>query len=114
MSGESLTGRVCFYAQTCEEVCQSDDWWRWDQFQDLLISYGDSRMSNIMVRLNFSFKNFKAAPKLGQSPCTIAQCVWPNFAKNEKERIFIFYNLFLYNVLRYYYLSINLHYLTQH
>ena len=35
---------------------------------------------------------FKVAPKSGQSPCTIVQGFWPNFAKNEKERILHFYN----------------------
>ena len=39
-------------------------------------------------------KNFKVAPKSGQSPCTIVQGLWPNFIKNEKERILRFYYIF--------------------
>ena len=37
---------------------------------------------------------FKVAQKSGQSPCTIVHGLWPNFAKNEKERILHFYNFF--------------------
>ena len=37
----------------------------------------------------------KVAQKSGQIPCTIVQGLWPNFAKNEKERILNFYNFFL-------------------
>ena len=36
----------------------------------------------------------KVAPKSGQSPCTIVQGCWPNFAKNVKLRILSFYNIF--------------------
>ena len=32
-------------------------------------------------------KIFKVAPKSGQRPCTIVHGLWPNFMKNEKERI---------------------------
>ena len=39
---------------------------------------------------------FKVAPKLGQRPCTIVQGLWPNFIKNDKERILHFYNFFWY------------------
>ena len=43
-------------------------------------------------RLNLDFlRFFKVAQKSGQSPCTIVQGFWPNFAKNEKERILHFY-----------------------
>ena len=46
-------------------------------------------------RLNFAkndfLRFFKVAQKSGQSPCTIVQGFWPNFAKNEKERILHFY-----------------------
>ena len=37
---------------------------------------------------------FKVAQKSGQKPCTIVQGLWPNFAKNEKERILHFYYIF--------------------
>ena len=33
---------------------------------------------------------FKVAQKLGQSPCTIVQGLWPNFTKNGQERILHF------------------------
>ena len=39
---------------------------------------------------------FKVAPKSGKSPCTIVHGLWPNFTKNEKERILHFYNFFWY------------------
>ena len=39
---------------------------------------------------------FKVAQKSGQSPCTIVHGLWPNFIKNEKERILHFYNFFWY------------------
>ena len=44
-------------------------------------------------KLDF-LKNFKVAPKLGQTPCTIVQDPWPNFTKNESERILHFKNIF--------------------
>ena len=33
---------------------------------------------------------YEFTPKLGQSPCSIVQGHWPNFVKNEWERISIF------------------------
>ena len=41
----------------------------------------------ILIKIGFLKKIFKVAPKSGQSPCTIVQGHWPNFMKNEKERI---------------------------
>ena len=45
----------------------------------------------IPIKIGF-FRIFKVAQKLGQSPCTIVYGNWPNFVKNENERIF--YNFF--------------------
>ena len=46
----------------------------------------------ILIKIGF-FTNFKVAPKLDKSPCTIyVQGLWPNFNKNDKERILHFYN----------------------
>ena len=28
-------------------------------------------------------KKFKVAQESGQIPCTIVQCIWPNFVKND-------------------------------
>ena len=39
---------------------------------------------------------FKVALKSVQRPCTIVHGLWPNFIKNEKERILHFYNFFWY------------------
>ena len=39
-------------------------------------------LSSIQSNLDF-LKNFKVAPKSGQRPCTIVQCLWPNFIKNQ-------------------------------
>ena len=50
-------------------------------------------LSSFRSNLDFK-KNFKFAQKSGQSPCTIVQGLWPNFMKNEKERILHFYNFF--------------------
>ena len=48
-----------------------------------------------LFQSKFDFlKNFKVAPKSGQSPCTIVHGLGPNFIKNEKERICHFYNFF--------------------
>ena len=46
-------------------------------------------LSSFRSNLDF-LRIFKVAPKSGQSPCTIVQGFWPNFAKNEKERILHF------------------------
>ena len=50
-------------------------------------------LSRFQSKLDF-LRIFKVAQKLGQSPCTIIQGLWPNFTKNEKERILHFYNFF--------------------
>ena len=48
-----------------------------------------------LIPIKFGFlRIFKVAQKSGQSPCTIVQGLWPNFTKNEKERILHFYNFF--------------------
>ena len=47
----------------------------------------------IPIKIGF-FMNFKVAQKSGQSPCTIVHGPWPNFMKNEKERILHFYYIF--------------------
>ena len=39
-------------------------------------------------------KIFKVDQKSGQSPCTIVHGHWPNFVKNEKDRILHFYIFF--------------------
>ena len=44
------------------------------------------------IKIGFFLQFFKVAQKSGQSPCTIVQGLWPNFAKNEKERILHFNN----------------------
>ena len=36
----------------------------------------------------------KVAQKSGQSPCTIVHGLWPNFIKNEKDKILHFNNFF--------------------
>ena len=51
----------------------------------------------IPIKIRF-LKIFKVAPKSGQSPCTIVQGFWPNFAKNEKDRIHHFNNFFLIHI----------------
>ena len=50
-------------------------------------------LSSFQSKLDF-LQIFKVAQKQGQSPCTIVQGVWPNFIKNEKERILDFYYIF--------------------
>ena len=50
-------------------------------------------LSGFRSKLDF-LQIFKVAPKSGQTPCTIVQGHWPNFIKNEKERILHFYNFF--------------------
>ena len=51
-------------------------------------------LSSFKSNLDF-LKNFKVAPKSGQRQCTIiVQCLQPNFIKNQKERIYHFYNFF--------------------
>ena len=65
--------------------------------------YCVSSLSSFRSKLDF-LQFFKVAPNSGQSPCTIVQGLWPNFAKNEKERILHFYifswyiYMFLYSV----------------
>ena len=49
-----------------------------------------SSLSSFRLNLDF-LRFFKVAQKSGQSPCTIVQGFWPNFAKNEKERNLHFY-----------------------
>ena len=39
-------------------------------------------LSSFRSKLDF-LQIFKVAQKSGQSPCTIVQGLWPNFAKNE-------------------------------
>ena len=47
----------------------------------------------ILIKSKLDFlRIFKVAQKLGQSPCTIVQGHWPNFVKNDYERIFHFNN----------------------
>ena len=50
-------------------------------------------LSRFRSKLDF-LQIFKVAQKSGQTPCTIVQGHWPNFIKNEKERILHFYNFF--------------------
>ena len=51
-------------------------------------------LSGFRSKLDF-LQIFKVAPKSGQTPCTIiVQGHWPNFIKNEKEKILHFYNFF--------------------
>ena len=50
-------------------------------------------LSSFRSKLDF-FMNFKVAKESGQSPCTIVHGLWPNFMKNEKERILHFYTFF--------------------
>ena len=46
-----------------------------------------------LIPINFEFfMIFNIAKKSGPSPCTIVHGLWPNFAKNEKERILHFNN----------------------
>ena len=45
----------------------------------------------IPIKLDF-LQISKVAQKSDQSPCTIVHGPWPNFIKNEKERILHFYN----------------------
>ena len=40
------------------------------------------RLNQFRSKLDF-FKNLKVAQESGQGPCTIVQCVWPNFVKND-------------------------------
>ena len=48
----------------------------------------------ILIKIGFFLRIFKAVPKSGKSPCTIVQGRWPNFIKNENERILHFYYIF--------------------
>ena len=50
-------------------------------------------LSGFRSKLDF-LQIFKVAPKSGQTPCTIVQDHWPNFTKNDYERILHFYNFF--------------------
>ena len=54
-----------------------------------------SSLSSFRSSLDF-LRFLKVAQKSGQSPCTIVQGFFSNFAKNEKERILNFYIFFLY------------------
>ena len=45
----------------------------------------------ILIKIGF-LNFFKVAQKSGQSPCTIVHGLWPNFMKNETERILHFNN----------------------
>ena len=45
-------------------------------------------------KIGFLKKIFKVAQKSGQRPCTIVHGIWPNFAKNDKERILHLYIFF--------------------
>ena len=51
------------------------------------------RLSRFQLKLDF-LKILKVSPKSGQGPCTVVQGLWPNFAKNEKEKIFYLYIFF--------------------
>ena len=50
----------------------------------------------IPIKIGFFLQIFKVAQKSGQRPCTIIVqgLLWPNFVKNEKERILHFYYIF--------------------
>ena len=48
-------------------------------------------LSRFQSKLDFLRIFNKVAQKSDQSPCTIVQGHWPNFIKNEKERILHFY-----------------------
>ena len=48
----------------------------------------------IPIKIGFFLQIFKVAQKSGQRLCTIVQGLWPNFVKNEKERILHFYYIF--------------------
>ena len=41
-----------------------------------------SKFERFRSKLDF-LRFFEVTPKSGQSPCTIVQCFWPNFAKND-------------------------------
>ena len=43
----------------------------------------------ILIKIGF-LRNFKVAPKPGESPCTIVHGLWPNFIKNGNGRIPLF------------------------
>ena len=40
------------------------------------------KFEQILIKLDF-LRIFKVAQKSGQRPCTIVQCAWPNFVKND-------------------------------
>ena len=48
-------------------------------------------LSSFQSKLDF-IRFFKVAQKSGQSPCTTVQGLWPNFTKNDQEKILHFYN----------------------
>ena len=56
------------------------------------------KFERIPIKIGFFLQIFKVAQKSGQSPCTMVQGLWPNFVKNEKERILHFYNFFLIHI----------------
>ena len=66
--------------------------------------YCVSSLSSFRSKLDF-LQFFKVAPNSGQSPCTIVQGLWPNFAKNEKERILHFYIFSWYIYMFLYFVS---------
>ena len=45
----------------------------------------------IPIRFGFFYKFLKLLQNRTKVPVLIVQCFWPNFAKNEKERILHFY-----------------------
>ena len=52
-----------------------------------------------LILIKFGFlKKFKVAPKSCRRPCTIVQCLRPNFIKNQQERIYHFNNFFLMHI----------------
>ena len=59
-------------------------------------------LSWFRLKLDF-LRILKVTQKFGQSPCTIVQGLWPNFIKNEKERILHFYYISWYMYLYLYY-----------
>ena len=53
----------------------------------------------IPIKIGF-LRNFKVAPKPGESPCTIVHGLWPNFMKNGNGRIpFLYFFLIHIHVL---------------
>ena len=48
----------------------------------------------IPIKIEFFYECLNVSQKSDQSSCTIVQGLWPNFAKNGKERILHFYYIF--------------------